>query len=67
MNKTQKSLVDQLKSLLPILAIVALLGGFYYTTQYRLQALETKVDEMSNKIQQISRRLTQIKKQIKNN
>jgi hypothetical protein len=67
MNKTQKSLIDQLKSLLPILAIVALLGGFYYTTQYRLQSLEAKVDEIGNKIQQMSRRLTQIKKQIKNN
>jgi peptidoglycan hydrolase CwlO-like protein len=49
------------------LAIVALLGGFYYTTQYRLQSLEAKVDEIGNKIQQMSRRLTQIKKQIKNN
>ncbi len=34
------------KLVLTIFAIVASLGGFYYTTQYRLDALELEVKEL---------------------
>ena len=31
------SLLESMKTLLPLLAVVAVLGGFYYTTQHRLE------------------------------
>jgi len=42
------------KSLLPILSITALLGGFYYTTQLRLGNLEEKVGSQQEEIRRLN-------------
>ena len=45
-----KEMVESVKSLLPLLALVAVLGGFYYTTQHRLGELETKMEGLAIEI-----------------
>ena len=41
-----KDLLDNLKVLLPILTVVAIGAGFYYTTNHRLDHLEEVVNSM---------------------
>ena len=43
-------MVESIKSLLPLLALVAALGGFYYTTEHRLEELETEVKGLTTEI-----------------
>ena len=62
MKENQKTLVEQFKSLLPILALVALLGGFYYTTQHRLGNLENQVNDLNNEVHEISGQIKQLKR-----
>ena len=40
--------IDHLKVLLPLLAVVAVGAGFYYTTNHRLDHLEEVVDSMNS-------------------
>ena len=39
-----------LKTLITVAGIVAVLGGFYYSTQYRLVMLEKQMNEISQKL-----------------
>ena len=53
-----------IKALIPILSIVALLGGFYYTTQLRLDTLEEKVSTLSKSEQDLSKRVGALEKRV---
>jgi len=50
-----------IKQLITLFAIVAVLGGFYYTTQLRLDRLEAAIES-----KQPNAELSKVKKQIKN-
>ena len=52
------------KTLIPILSIVALLGGFYYTTQLRLDTLEEKVGAFDTLEQELSKRIGTLEKRV---
>jgi len=38
--------IEQLKTMLPLLAVVAVGAGFYYTTNHRLDHLEAVVESL---------------------
>ena len=40
--------IEQLKSIMPILALVAVGAGFYYTTNHRLDHLEETVEALKD-------------------
>ena len=44
------------KTLITLLTIAATLGGFYYTTQNRLDNLEQEVSQVKKQIKRITRR-----------
>ena len=46
-----------IKTLIMLLTIAATLGGFYYTTQSRINSLEEEVVTINNKIKRINRQL----------
>ena len=45
--------------------VIALLGGFYYSTQYRLTFLEGKIEHVTEQLDMQSGELKQIQKQLK--
>jgi hypothetical protein len=40
-----------IKTTISILAVAAILGGFYYTTQHRLDDLEAKIKELEVEVE----------------
>ena len=54
-----------IKTILAIGSIIALLGGFYYSTQHRLTSLEEKVEQASAQLDIQSGELSQMQKQLK--
>ena len=44
-----------IKTLIALLTIAATLGGFYYTTQNRLDSLETEVTNLQKQVKKITR------------
>ena len=54
-----------IKTLLTIGGVIALLSGFYYSTQYRLTSLEGKIEHVSEQLDMQSGELKQIQKQLK--
>lgn len=36
--------IDQIKSLIPVIAAIVAMAGFYFTTQHRLEHLEEKIE-----------------------
>ena len=54
-----------IKTLITVAGVVAILGGFYYSTQYRLVLLEKQISEISQKIDMQIGELNQIQKQLK--
>ena len=52
------------KTLIPILSIVALLGGFYYTTQLRLDTFEEQVGTFDTLEQELSKRIGTLEKRV---
>ena len=47
-----------IKTLITICTIAATLGGFYYTTQTRLDSLEQEVTSLKKQIKRIARKNT---------
>ena len=48
-----------IKTLITLLTIAATLGGFYYTTQSRLDTLEGEVTQLKKQVKRISRQVKQ--------
>ena len=46
----------ELPTLITLLTTAALLGGFYYTTQHRLDNLEDKITVMERQVKKINRK-----------
>jgi len=53
------------KTLITVGGVIAILGGFYYSTQHRLESLEGQLDHVSSQLDKQSGELNQIKKQLK--
>ena len=53
------------KTILTIGGIIALMGGFYYSTQHRLESLENSVTMVSEQLDVQTGELKQTQKQIK--
>mgnify|MGYP003654695178 CR=1 FL=1 len=47
-----------IKTLITLLTIAAVLGGFYYTTQIRLDNLEEEVMQIQKQVKRIARKNT---------
>lgn len=45
-----------IKTLITLLTIAATLGGFYYTTQSRLDSLEDEVAQLQKQVKRLARR-----------
>jgi len=54
-----------IKTLITIAGIVALLGGFYYSTNHRLSHLEGQLVEVTKGQDELSGQLKQIQKQLR--
>ena len=54
-----------IKTLITIAGIIAVLGGFYYSTQHRLSSLEGKIEHVSEQLDTQNGELKQIKKQLR--
>ena len=54
-----------IKTLITIAGIVALLGGFYYSTNHRLSHLESQLVEVTKGQDELSGQLKQIQKQLR--
>tara|TARA_R110000824_G_scaffold40667_3_gene121653 strand:+ start:276 stop:470 length:195 start_codon:yes stop_codon:yes gene_type:complete len=46
----------ELPTLITLLTAAAILGGFYYTTQHRLDELEDKITVMEQQVKKINRK-----------
>ena len=60
-----EKLTLDIKTLITVCGIIAMLGGFYYSTQYRLDDLEDQITKISQKLDTQNGELKQIKKQIR--
>ena len=58
--------IEQLKTILPLLAIVAVGAGFYYTTNHRLDHLEELVNSMKSDNKSLHIQLHTIETKLKN-
>ena len=67
MGKDMKALNVDIKILITLFAIVAGLGGFYYTTQMRLDRLETAIEEKqgNSEIEGLKQQVRALRKRIK--
>ena len=54
-----------IKTLITLGGLVAVLGGFYYSTNHRLEALEVNLGEINQQLDEQSGELKQIQKQIR--
>lgn len=59
------SITLDIKTLIAVGSIIAVLGGFYYSTQHRLNSVETKIETLSEKIDNQTGQIKQIQKQIR--
>jgi hypothetical protein len=58
------TMIENIKGLLPLFAIVAALGGFYYTTQHRLDHLEGEMEDLTASVIQLADNVDQISRQV---
>ena len=54
-----------IKTLIAIGALIATLGGFYYSTQHRLNNLEDQIDSITQQIDVQAGQMKQIQKQLR--
>tara|TARA_R100001082_G_scaffold74772_1_gene43215 strand:- start:184 stop:378 length:195 start_codon:yes stop_codon:yes gene_type:complete len=59
------NLTLDIKTLITVGGLIAVLGGFYYSTQHRLSSLEASLDSVSAQLDEQSGELKQIQKQIR--
>tara|TARA_R100000664_G_C2726539_1_gene118346 strand:+ start:219 stop:428 length:210 start_codon:yes stop_codon:yes gene_type:complete len=58
------TMIENIKGLMPLLAVVAALGGFYYTTQHRLDHLEGEVEALSDTVSELNDNMDQVGRQV---
>ena len=56
------NLLNNIKTLIPLIAGILALAGFYYTTQHRLDYLENKIIELEEFDKKLSKKLSKNKK-----
>jgi cell division protein FtsL len=63
--------LDDVKALWPLLTVIVVLSGFYYTTQLRLEQLETSVvqlrahvGELENSNDELSKNVAKLQKKV---
>tara|TARA_R110001592_G_scaffold271309_1_gene537791 strand:- start:818 stop:1030 length:213 start_codon:yes stop_codon:yes gene_type:complete len=44
-NKMEKT-IESIKGLIPVIAAIVAIAGFYFTTQHRLEHVEEKIEEL---------------------
>ena len=57
-----KEITLDIKSLIAVMTAIAVLGGFYYTTIYRLGALEAEIQTISEKLDSNSSAIKNLRK-----
>jgi|6_EtaG_2_1085325.scaffolds.fasta_scaffold461000_2 hypothetical protein len=60
-----KEITLDIKSLIVVFSFIAVLGGFYYSTLYRLDALELDLENVAEQLDVQTGELKQIKKQLR--
>ena len=60
-----EKLTLDIKTLFTVCSMIAMLAGFYYSTQHRLDTPEGQIAEISQKLDSQRGELKQIKKQIR--
>ena len=60
-----ESIKLDLKSIITVGTIIAVLGGFYFTTELRLGSLETEVQNLSAKVESLQSAVQNSSKQTK--
>ena len=58
MQKLFENMKLDIKTLITLLTFAATLGGFYYTTQIRLDSLEQEVTKLQKQVKRIARKNT---------
>jgi hypothetical protein len=58
-------LTFDIKTLITLGGLIAVLGGFYYSTSHRLETLETNLSEINQQLDEQNGELKQIQKQIR--
>ena len=56
-----KDLIDNIKNLIPVIVGIVALAGFYYTTQHRLDHLESEIKELKNQNKRIKKSISKNK------
>ena len=56
MGKVGMKINLDIKTLITIISFAAMMGGFYYTTQSRLNSLETEVTKLQKQVKRVIRR-----------
>jgi len=63
-NSKPIDLILQIKGLLPVLAAVAAIVGFYYTTEHRLTRLEDDLSEMRERVTELQGEVSTVRSDI---
>jgi len=50
--------LENIKSIIPIGAVILAIAGFYYTTQHRLEDLENKIEELAEQDKKLRKMIT---------
>ena len=56
-----KEMLDNVKALIPIGAVLIALAGFYYTTQHRLDHLESQITELQEQDKKLKKLISRKK------
>ena len=62
MQHRMKEITLDIKSLITVMTVIAVLGGFYYTTIYRLSVLEAEIQTISEKLDSNSSAIKNLRK-----
>ena len=64
-RETMKEISIDLKTLITVLLLAGSGGGFWYTTQHRLDSVESKLEIVSQDVNGLEGQLKQIQKQLR--
>ena len=64
-EETMKEISIDLKTMITVLLLAGAGGGFWYTTQHRLDNVESKLEVVSQDVNGLEGQLKQIQKQLR--